>query len=796
MSVSDDEPAPASLHDALIGSDLDGRYTIERVHGRGGMSVVYAGIHRELHRAVAIKVLDGTWAQEPGAVEQFLLEARTASSLSHPNIVAVSDLGSLPDRRPYLVMPMIVGCDLATLLLREGPQSPQRVAKLLKGVASALDLIHARGLVHRDIKSENLMHVTSENGAESVLVLDFGIASARLPHARDDFGWCGTPEFMPPEALAGEEADQRGDVYALATVAFEMITGSLPFECEDLSELLRRKLNEEPRTLAQVSGGEFPGVLEAVVARGLAPLPDERYSSASELIADLGLAAAQMAEHVPMRAAPPQRFARGRTLVGTGSALELIYRRSPPAATAEPAATTNVAPKSAAAKSAAAKSAEVKAKATKRALAAKGSAEVTARRVDSKLGTPSADTVRLPKRGPKAGPDADVAQLPAAPAPLGRDPQDEAATPAAALPPQTVPLDPNAFPTSPEPVRADLAPEASASEALEQALRPAAVTIQAVLSDPSRTQSESTREPTPMMWPLEEDSTRPPPARDTDAALRPYRERRPRVPSWAPYAAAAAVLLLAAAFWRRAPAPTTQSSAASVSPKVESGVALPAATPEPRGSTAIPGAELPVAAAASSPAPKPTADEAAVHMNPVEPPTQALAAAAAPASVRAVVAAPSQTSARAVVAAATQTGARRERAAPNRAPIRASNRETSRPKPEHVAAPMRPAPSERPAKTKTAPEPAAVHANSAGAEALVRSATDAMLRGDVPAAASRFDQAIKADASYAPAWRGKGLLLERSGRTREAVVAFREFLRLSPNSAGAEAIRHRIEALQ
>jgi tetratricopeptide (TPR) repeat protein len=151
-------------------------------------------------------------------------------------------------------------------------------------------------------------------------------------------------------------------------------------------------------------------------------------------------------------------------------------------------------------------------------------------------------------------------------------------------------------------------------------------------------------------------------------------------------------------------------------------------------------------------------------------------------------------SARAVVAAPAQTSAPREHAA-KRATIRTSNKEAPRPRPERAVAPARPEPRAR--ATKVAPEPAAAPTNrSSAAETLARSATDAMLRGDTQTAASRFDQAIKADAGYAPAWRGKGLLLERSGRTREAAAAFREFLRLSPNSPGADAIRRRVEALQ
>src|SRR5688572_14555986 len=151
------QPQLASPRDPLIGARVDGRYLVESVLGRGGMGVVYAAVHEELQRAVAVKVLNPAWAADPDATERFLREARTASSLSHANVVDVWDLGRLPDGRPYLVMPRIAGEDLGTLLAEHGPQHPRRVVELLQGVAAALDLIHDKGFVHRDIKPENLL---------------------------------------------------------------------------------------------------------------------------------------------------------------------------------------------------------------------------------------------------------------------------------------------------------------------------------------------------------------------------------------------------------------------------------------------------------------------------------------------------------------------------------------------------------------------------------------------------------------------------------------------------------------
>jgi serine/threonine-protein kinase len=291
----------ASARDPLIGVRIDARYLVQSVIGRGGMGVVYAAVHEELQRAVAIKVLNPAWAADQDAAARFLREARVASSLSHPNIVDVWDLGRLPDGRPYLVMPRIAGEDLGSLLADEGPLHPQRAVQLLAGVASALDLIHGKGFVHRDIKPENLLHVVRDDGSEAVLVLDFGIAAAVMSESRltKDGVLCGTPDFLPPEAASGALPDRRGDVYALATVAFELLTGRLPFLGVNPFQLLSLKLNKPAPTLTAASGRAFPEALEHVIARGLAQRPEDRYATAGEFIHALATAAAQAHGEIP-----------------------------------------------------------------------------------------------------------------------------------------------------------------------------------------------------------------------------------------------------------------------------------------------------------------------------------------------------------------------------------------------------------------------------------------------------------------------------------------------------------------
>jgi serine/threonine protein kinase len=286
--------ATAQIRDPLVGSRIDGRYLIRGILGRGGMGVVYDGLHEQLGRPVAIKVLSAGIATEQASIERFLREARTASSLTHGNIVDVTDLGELPDGRPYLVMPKMIGQDLLTLLRKQGPQSPARVVELLRGAASALDVIHAKGFVHRDVKPENLMHVVHDDGSESVRLLDFGIVALtskqdqRLTAEGVVFG---TPVYLAPEIMESEEPDARTDVYSLAVVAFELLTGRAPFEANTSMRIMQMKATAEPPQLQAVSGVSFPRELEEVVARGLARDPKKRFASAGEFVRALDSAA-------------------------------------------------------------------------------------------------------------------------------------------------------------------------------------------------------------------------------------------------------------------------------------------------------------------------------------------------------------------------------------------------------------------------------------------------------------------------------------------------------------------------
>ena len=266
---------------------LGGRYEVGEKLGSGGMAVVMAGRDRALGRRVAIKALFPHLAADPAFATRFRREAQSAARLSHPNVVAVFDVGSQDSGRPdevdFIVMELVDGRTLRQIVEQDGPLPPARAATIARDMCAALEAAHQNGLVHRDVKPANVM-ITK---AGEVKVMDFGIARAGDADRITQTGLAiGTAQYASPEQLHGRDVDGRSDVYSVGCCLYEMLTGSPPFTGSTAVSVAYRQVSEAPVPLRQRDPA-IPAGLEAVVARTLAKDRDDRYASAAALGRDL-----------------------------------------------------------------------------------------------------------------------------------------------------------------------------------------------------------------------------------------------------------------------------------------------------------------------------------------------------------------------------------------------------------------------------------------------------------------------------------------------------------------------------
>ncbi len=309
ICVRDGTPLVAGrADDPYVGRFLDDKYRIEAFLSAGGMGSVYRAQHVMLGKTVAVKVIKNELVTSDEIISRFQREARAASNLDHPNIVTVYDLGQTSDGTLYIAMEFIDGPSLRDAIRRGGPMPAGRAVDILRQVASALSAAHRRQIVHRDLKSHNLMLAADDDGRDIVKLVDFGIAktfdeSTQLTAA----GYMmGTPHYMSPEQAAGKAVDHRADIYSLGVILYEMLTGEVPFGDDSLTSVLVKLATEVPlRPSIRRPDLGVPPALEAVAMRCLEKNPDDRFQSADEFAVALERAAADAQTMRVMPAAAP-----------------------------------------------------------------------------------------------------------------------------------------------------------------------------------------------------------------------------------------------------------------------------------------------------------------------------------------------------------------------------------------------------------------------------------------------------------------------------------------------------------
>ena len=278
--------------DNFIGREiLNGQFQIVQKIGTGGMGSVYKASQPAMNRMVAIKILHPKLANRKDLVSRFRREARAMSQLTHPNTVKVFMYGELEeDGALYIVMEFLEGKNLNQTVRKEGPMPPDRAVPVLVQVCGALEEAHQMGIVHRDLKPENIFLCKQGGMANFPKVLDFGLAKVTEQQMRpgsiiltQEGMVFGTPEFMSPEQAQGKTLDARSDLYSLAVILYEVLTGKLPFLAKTPMEYIQKHVMEPPILLNQrVPERQFPPGLEAVLNKALAKKPEDRFQSAAE----------------------------------------------------------------------------------------------------------------------------------------------------------------------------------------------------------------------------------------------------------------------------------------------------------------------------------------------------------------------------------------------------------------------------------------------------------------------------------------------------------------------------------
>ena len=292
VTTSQMSASPLDPNDPLVGIVLAGRYAVKRRIGEGGMGLVYEGLHRDIDKRVAIKVLRDDLSRRPEVVARFRQEAKSASRIGHENIVDIFDFGETTRGASYFVMEFLEGEDLGNVLGKKATIEAERACDIVLQCCRALSATHAKGIVHRDIKPENIF-LTKRDGADDfVKIVDFGIAKMSDIETEGAPGRkltktgmiFGTPEYMSPEQAGGRDMDHRVDVYALGIILYECLAGRVPFEGDTFMGILAQHLTEDAPAIDQVNpNAKVSSELELVIRKALAKSPDDRYQNTEEL---------------------------------------------------------------------------------------------------------------------------------------------------------------------------------------------------------------------------------------------------------------------------------------------------------------------------------------------------------------------------------------------------------------------------------------------------------------------------------------------------------------------------------
>ena len=271
-----------------VGDVLADKYEVTRILGTGGMGVVVAARHRELDKLVALKFMHEELSSSTQAVERFLREARAAARLQNEHVGRVLDVGRLPGGIPYIVMEYLEGKDLLQVLEERGPLPVSEVVELVLQACEGMAEAHTQGIVHRDLKPQNLFLTTRPDGRRLVKVLDFGISKSQFAKGPTSTAQSmGSPAYMAPEQVkSARSVDARADIWSLGVILYQLLSNRLPFDGDNVHEVMFKVLSEAPVPLASVRSDLPPRVL-AAVERCLDKERERRFASVAELAQEL-----------------------------------------------------------------------------------------------------------------------------------------------------------------------------------------------------------------------------------------------------------------------------------------------------------------------------------------------------------------------------------------------------------------------------------------------------------------------------------------------------------------------------